>query len=124
MLFKSAEQFFQLFNCFIYTFRAAACIDNKAFLTFFKLGMYHFKITFCAVIGAKTAFADNLRERLRKYCETHKKSIPAHLTSVPEQKLTMPYEPPAMAFVYEAIKAGVHVRDLGEPCPETIAIFD
>ncbi|MBQ7291815.1 MAG: sigma-70 family RNA polymerase sigma factor [Clostridia bacterium] len=73
---------------------------------------------------AKTAFADNLREPLRKYCETHKKSIPAHLTSVPEQKLTMPYEPPAMAFVYEAIKAGVHVRDLGEPCPETIAIFD
>ncbi|MBQ9745640.1 MAG: hypothetical protein IJW21_02325, partial [Clostridia bacterium] len=73
---------------------------------------------------AKTAFADNLREPLRKYCETHKKSIPPHLKSVPDQKLTMPYEPPPMAFVYEAIKAGVHVRDLGWPCPETIAIFD
>ena len=73
---------------------------------------------------AKKAFEENIREPLWEYCKTHKKQIPAHLKSVPEQKLTMPYEPYAMNFVYEAINSGVHPRYLGEPCPETIAIFD
>ena len=29
-----------------------------------------------------------------------------------------------MMFVYEAIRQGVHPRDLGYICPETIAVFD
>lgn len=73
---------------------------------------------------AKTAFAEQIREPLAKYCETHKKRIPPHLKSVPDQKLTLPYEPNAMVFVYEAIRQGIHPRDLGYPCPETIAVFD
>lgn len=55
---------------------------------------------------------------------SHRCVIPPHLDSVPEQKLTMPHEPPAMGFVYEAIKHGLHKRDLGGPCPETLLIFD
>ena len=58
------------------------------------------------------------------YTRTHRKNIPAHLKSVPEQKLTMPYEPSAMMFVFEAIRRGIHPRDLGYPCPETVAVFD
>jgi len=72
---------------------------------------------------AQKAFGDNIREPLAEYCKTHKKEIPAHLTSVPDQKRTLPYEPKAMMFVYEAINRGLHPRDLG-PCPETIAVFD
>ncbi len=73
---------------------------------------------------AQHAFADNIREHLAEYCRTHVKEIPSHLKSVPDQKRTMPYEPGAMMFVYEAINKGVHPRDLGYPCPETIAVFD
>ena len=58
------------------------------------------------------------------YTRTHRKNIPAHLKSVPEQKLTMPYEPAPMMFVFEAIRRGIHPRDLGYPCPETVAVFD
>ena len=58
------------------------------------------------------------------YLETHKKKIPSHLKSVPDQKLTMPYEPRTMMFVFEAIKRGFHPRDLGFACPETYAVFD
>ena len=72
---------------------------------------------------AQKAFGDNIREPLAEYCKTHKKDIPAHLTSVPDQKRTLPYEPKAMMFVYEAINRGLHPRDLG-PCPETIAVFE
>ena len=72
---------------------------------------------------AQKAFGDNIREPLAEYCKTHKKEIPPHLTSVPDQKLTLPYEPGTMMFVYEAINRGVHPRDLG-PCPETIAVFE
>ena len=74
--------------------------------------------------SASNAFADNIREQLAVWCKTHKKEIPPHLTSVPDQKRTMPYEPNAMMFVYEAIKCGVHPRDLGYICPETVAVFD
>ncbi len=73
---------------------------------------------------AQKAFGDNIREHLAEWCRTHKKEIPPHLTSVPDQKRTMPYEPSAMMFVYEAIKRGAHPRDLGYICPETIAVFD
>lgn len=73
---------------------------------------------------AKTAFGDTIREPLAQYCKTHKKEIPPHLKSVPDQKRTMPYEPNVMMFVYEAIRKGIHPRDLGYPCPETIAVFD
>lgn len=50
--------------------------------------------------------------------------IPAHLDSVPEQKLAMPYEPKPMMFVYEAVNRGIHPRDLGYVYPETIVVFD
>lgn len=69
-------------------------------------------------------FGDNIRIPLTEYCNTHKVKIPPHLKSVPEQKLTMPYEPSPMIFVFDAINKGAHPRDLGYPCPETIAIFD
>ena len=67
--------------------------------------------------------ADALTEPMGDYLRTHRVRIPAHLDSVPEQKLTMPHEPPAMAFVFGAIRAGLHKRDIGV-CPETILIFD
>jgi hypothetical protein len=61
---------------------------------------------------------------MAEYTRTHRKKIPPHLKSVPEQKLTMPYEPSAMMFVFEAIRHDIHPRDLGYPCPETLAVFD
>ena len=67
--------------------------------------------------------ADALTVPLGDYLRTHRVKIPAHLDSVPEQKLTMPHEPPAMGFVFGAIRAGLHKRDLGN-CPETVLIFD
>jgi RNA polymerase sigma-70 factor (ECF subfamily) len=73
---------------------------------------------------AKNAFAEAIRPHLAEWCRTHKKEIPPHLTGVPDQKRTMPYEPSAMMFVYEAIRLGIHPRELGYPCPETIVIFD
>ncbi len=73
---------------------------------------------------AKATFGDNIRPYLAKWCQSHTKEIPPHLTSVPDQKRTMPYEPSTMMFVYEAINRGVHPRDLGYACPETICVFD
>lgn len=73
---------------------------------------------------AGAAFAEQIREPLWDYVQTHIKPIPAHLKSVPDQKRTMPYEPKPMMFVFEAIKRGIHPRDLGYPCPETFVIFD
>ena len=73
---------------------------------------------------AQAAFGERIREPLREWCDTHKKAIPPHLTSVPDQKRTMPYSPGTMMFVYEAINRGLHPRDLGYPCPETFAVFD
>lgn len=73
---------------------------------------------------AKKIFGDNIKEHLAVWCKTHRKEIPSHLKSVPDQKRTMPYEPSAMMFVYEAIHQGIHPRDLGYACPETIAVFD
>lgn len=71
---------------------------------------------------ATEEFAAGIKEALAAYCETHKKRVPSHLKSVPDQKLTMPYEPNAMMFVFEAIKQGIHPRDLGA-CPETFVVF-
>jgi hypothetical protein len=73
---------------------------------------------------AQKAFGDNIRDNLAAWCKTHKKEIPLHLTGVPDQKLTFPYEPSTMMFVYEAIKCGVHPRDLGYICPETFVVFE
>lgn len=73
---------------------------------------------------AQKIFGDNVREPLAQYCKTHRKEIPPHLKSVPEQKRTMLYEPNGMMFVYEAIRQGVHSRNLGYPCPETVAVFN
>ncbi len=73
---------------------------------------------------AQKAFGEGIREHLAEWCKTHIKEIPPHLKSVPEQKRTMPYEPNVMMFVYEAIRKGVHPRNLGYPCPETVAVFD
>ncbi len=73
---------------------------------------------------AAKAFGDRIQEPLARYCRTHKMTLPAHLKSVPEQKITMPYEPSPMMFVYEAVNHGIHPRDLGYPCPETFAVFD
>lgn len=69
-------------------------------------------------------FGANIGEPLAAYCDTHKMKIPAHLKNIPDQKLTMPYEPSPMIFVFEAINQGIHPRDLGYPCPETFAVFD
>ncbi len=72
---------------------------------------------------AMKEIADALTEPMGEYLRMHKVRIPAHLDSVPDQKLTMPHEPPAMGFVFGAIRAGLHRRDLGN-CPETVLIFD
>lgn len=74
--------------------------------------------------GAQKQFGDSIKEHLALWCKTHMKEIPPHLTSVPDQKRTLPYEPSTMMFVYEAIRKGLHPRDLGYPCPETFAVFD
>lgn len=73
---------------------------------------------------ASSAFAAAIEQPLAEYLATHKKKIPPHLKSVPDQKLTMPYEPQAMMFVFAAIEKGIHPRDLGSPCPETFAVMD
>lgn len=73
---------------------------------------------------AANAFAESIKDPLAAYCSTHRMKIPAHLKSVPDAKLTQPYEPSPMMFVYEAIHAGLHPRNLGYPCPETIVVFD
>lgn len=67
---------------------------------------------------------ERIKEPLAQYLKNHRKEIPSHLTGVPEDRLSMPYEPNAMMFVYEAISSGVHPRNLGCPSPETIAVFD
>ena len=73
---------------------------------------------------AAVAAAKELEAPMAAYVQTHKKKIPTHLKSVPEQKLTMPYEPQAMMLVYEAISRGLHPREHGSPCPETIVVMD
>ena len=73
---------------------------------------------------AQEKIVDALKTPMAEYVKTHKVSIPPHLKSVPEQKLTLPYEPHTMGFVFEAIRRGLHPRDLGRPCPETIVVFD
>ncbi|MBQ4598552.1 MAG: sigma-70 family RNA polymerase sigma factor [Clostridia bacterium] len=73
---------------------------------------------------ASTAFAAAIEQPLAAYVSTHKKKIPLHLTSVPDQKRTMPYEPRPMMFVFAAIEKGMHPRDLGYPCPETFVVLD
>lgn len=70
------------------------------------------------------AFAVGIRQPLSEYCRTHIKEIPPHLNSVPDQKRTMPYEPDAMMFVYEAIERGLHPREEDVPCPETFIVID
>lgn len=73
---------------------------------------------------AAQAFAAKIQKPLSEYVKNHKKAIPAHLKSVPEQKLSMPYEPNAMMFVFEAIRQGIHPRELGYVCPETMVVLD
>ena len=82
------------------------------------------KLFFSICSKAQKKFGENIRPYLACWCKTHIKEIPPHLTSVPDQKRTLPYEPNMMMFVYEAIRQGIHPRDLGYICPETIAIFD
>lgn len=74
--------------------------------------------------NAQSDFGKNISEHIAEYCKTHMKEIPSHLKSVPDQKRTMPYEPSPMMFVYEAINRGLHPRELGYPCPETVAVFE
>lgn len=73
---------------------------------------------------AANAFALQVKKPLAEYAAGHRKQIPSHLKSVPEQKLTMPYEPNAMMFVFQAIHQGIHPRQLGYPCPEAFAVMD
>ncbi|MBO5110949.1 MAG: RNA polymerase sigma factor [Clostridia bacterium] len=73
---------------------------------------------------ARVTVTDALKAPMAEYIKTHKVSIPPHLKSVPEQKLTLPYEPHTMGFVFEAIHRGLHPRELGRPCPETVVVFD
>ena len=80
---------------------------------------------FWEICGAACdSFCKGLCEEFEKYIKPHRKTIPGHLKSVPEQKLYLPYGPGAMMFVYEAIARGVHKRDLGFPCPETFIVID
>lgn len=80
---------------------------------------------FRQICGEASSNAARLLEKpMAEYIRTHTKKIPPHLKSVPDQKLTMPYEPGAMMLVYEAIGRGLHPRDLGGPCPETFVVFD
>ena len=72
---------------------------------------------------AQNAFSKEIKPYFAQYCKTHKKEIPTHLKSVPDQKRTLPYEPNAMMFVYEAIRKGVHPRELGYVCPETLVVL-
>ena len=74
--------------------------------------------------AASIEFANAIAEPLAEYSKTHRKDIPPHLKSVPEQKLCMPFDPQPMNFVYDAIERGVHPLDLGFPCPETYCVFD
>lgn len=73
---------------------------------------------------ASAAFAAGIQKPMEEYASGHKVKIPPHLKSVPEQKRTMPYEPKAMMFVFEAINRGIHPRDLGYVCPETLAVME
>ncbi len=73
---------------------------------------------------ASASFALQIKQPLGKYVASRRKQIPGHLKSVPDQKLTMPYEPNAMMFVFQAIRQGIHPRDLGYPCPETFMVMD
>lgn len=73
---------------------------------------------------ATEAFAGEIQKPMEEYTSKHRVKIPAHLKSVPEQKLTMPYKPEPMMFVFEALKQGIHPRDLGYVCPETFVIID
>ena len=73
---------------------------------------------------ASNSFALQIREPLVEYIASHRKQIPAHLKSVPEQKLSLPYEPRTMMFVFEAIRQGIHPEELGYPCPETFAVME
>ena len=74
--------------------------------------------------AAVNALAAVLTEPMGRFIAARKKKIPAHLKSVPDQKLCMPYMPSPMMFVYEAIERGVQRRDLGYPCPETVVVID
>ncbi len=91
----------------------AACITHEQEKTFWDI---------CEKAARK--FAVRIEKPLLDYYKTHRKQIPKHLKSVPEQKLLMPYSPGAMMFVYEAISKGVHPRDLGYPCPESIVVIE
>lgn len=73
---------------------------------------------------ASQAFSLQIRQPLAEYAAGHKKQIPPHLKSVPDQKLLMPYEPNAMMFVFQAINQGIHPRQTGYPCPETFVVME
>lgn len=80
---------------------------------------------FCGIIrDAARSATEKLTVPMGEYLAGKREKLPPHLKSVPDQKLTMPYEIPAMSLVYEALVRGVHKRDLGYPCPETVVIFD
>ena len=98
--------------------------DGKPRLLIPHLTTAQYKTFQSIVDGAAREAAAALEAPMAEYTRTHRKKIPPHLKSVPEQKLTMPYEPHAMMFVFEAIRRGIHPRDLGHPCPETLAVFD
>lgn len=59
-------------------------------------------------------FGEFMRER--------KKEIPPHLKGIPEEREYYTRHPGEMMFVYEAIRRGVHKRDLGYPCPEMVMV--
>lgn len=59
-------------------------------------------------------FGEFMRER--------KKRVPPHLKEIPEERLYYTVHPGEMVFVYEAIRKGIHKRDLGYPCPEMVMV--
>ncbi len=73
---------------------------------------------------AITEAATALEKPLCEWTLTHRKEIPPHLKSVPDQKRSLPYDLSPMMFVFEAIARGIHPRDLGYPCPECILVTD
>lgn len=75
-------------------------------------------------LAAITEAEKSLEKPLCEWTLTHRKEIPPHLKSVPDQKRSMPYDLSSMMFVFEAIARGIHPRDLGYPSPECILVTD
>ncbi len=74
---------------------------------------------------AVSEIVKKLTESAGEYIKNKKKKFPSHLKSISDLKRILPYVmPEPMCFVYEVINQGIHKRDLGYLCPETIIVAD